>query len=128
MQWYLAVLKKYTVFEGRARRAEYWYFTLFSFLVSIGLIVIDTQIGGYDPKTGFGVLYGLYSLAIVLPSLAVTVRRLHDIDRSGWWFFIILVPILGFFVFLYFMFKQGDAEDNRFGPNPKASPAQQPEV
>ncbi len=122
MQWYLAVLKKYTVFEGRAQRAEYWYFSLFSLLVSVGLILIDTQLGGYDPKTGYGILYALYSLAIVLPSLAVTVRRLHDTDHSGWWFFIMLVPILGAFVFLYFMIKDGSAGDNRFGPNPKTRP------
>jgi len=92
MNYYLDVLKKYAVFSGRARRKEYWFFVLFNVIASILLLVADIIVGTYDPKTQSGVISSLYSLAVLLPSLAVTVRRLHDTDRSGWW---VLLPGIG---------------------------------
>ncbi|NBF01562.1 DUF805 domain-containing protein [Pseudomonas sp. Fl5BN2] len=105
--WYVEVLKKYAVFTGRARRKEYWMFFLINFLIALGIGFIEGFFGGK------GLLSNLYSLAVFLPSLAVAVRRMHDTDHSGWW---ILLP----FVNLYFLVKDGQPGDNRFGPNPKA--------
>ena len=117
MNWYLAVLKKYAVFSGRAQRQEYWMFVLFNILIAIVLAVIDGVIG--SP----GVLSGLYSLAIVIPNIAVFVRRLHDTDRSGWWVLLGLVPIIGGIVLFVFSVLEGDAGDNQYGPDPKAESA-----
>jgi len=95
MDWYVSVWKKYAVFSGRAQRAEYWYFVLFNLLVMIGLMIVDGITGSFRSGAGMGLLSGLYSLAVLLPSLAVSVRRLHDTSRSGWWALIGLVPVLG---------------------------------
>ncbi len=85
MNWYLEVLKKYAVFSGRATRAEYWYFTLFNFLAFFVLAIADSFISGFNPEAGIGLLGGIYSLAVLIPNIAVSVRRLHDTNRSGWW-------------------------------------------
>jgi uncharacterized membrane protein YhaH (DUF805 family) len=114
MNWYLEVLRKYVVFEGRARRKEYWFFVLFNFLIGIVLGIIDAMAG--TPMSP------LYSLAILLPSIAVAVRRLHDTDRSGWWILIGLVPILGVIVLLIFFVTDGTEGTNRFGDDPKLAP------
>lgn len=118
MNWYIEVLKKYAVFSGRAQRAEYWYFILFNFLVSMALILIDSVIG---PLTygGVGLFHSVYALAVLLPSIAVLVRRLHDIGRTGWWFFIGLVPLVGFIVLLVFTVTDSEPGENIYGPNPK---------
>lgn len=114
MSWYLAVLKKYATFSGRARRTEYWMFFLVNLIVSMVLGFVDTVAG-----TAFiGVVY---SLAVLLPSLAVGVRRLHDIGRSGWWLLILLVPVIGVIVLLVFAVRDGDAGANAYGPNPKVT-------
>ena len=89
-------------------------FVLFNFLIGIVLAVVDGVIGT------MGALSGLYSLAILIPSLAVFVRRLHDTDRSGWWIFLSLVPALGIIVLLVFAVLEGSAGENEFGPDPKA--------
>lgn len=89
MNWYIEVLKKYAVFSGRARRKEYWFFILFSTIASIIVTVLDVVIGTYNPVTAVGFLSSLYSLGVLIPTIAVTVRRLHDTDRSGWW---VLMP------------------------------------
>lgn len=119
MQWYLTVLKKYFEFSGRARRAEYWYFTLFNVIFSIVLGVIDAVIAAGN-TSDIGVLGGLYSLALFIPSLAVAVRRLHDTGRSGWWMLMIFIPLIGVIVLLVFMVMNGEASDNEYGPDPKA--------
>jgi uncharacterized membrane protein YhaH (DUF805 family) len=121
MQWYLEVLKKYAVFSGRARRKEYWMFVLFNVIISIVLSVIDQLIGTCNGTTGYGLLSGIYSLAVLLPSLGVAVRRLHDTDRSGWWILIALVPIVGFIILIVFTAMEGTAGDNKHGPDPKAA-------
>lgn len=112
MHWYLDVLKKYVVFEGRARRTEYWVFALINFLISLVLSVIDNSLG-------ITWLSSLYSLAVLLPSLAVMVRRLHDTNRSGWWALIGLIPVIGWIVLLVFMLMDSDPQANQYGPNPK---------
>ena len=114
MDWYLEVLKKYAQFSGRARRMEYWMFALFNMLIAFGLGLIEAIVGGP------GILGMLYSLAVLVPGLAVFVRRLHDTNHSGWWFLIALVPLIGVIVLLIFLIREGDAGANRFGPNPKA--------
>ena len=119
MNWFLAVLKKYAVFSGRAQRAEYWYFVLFYLLISIALAVIDGITGSFDAEAGMGLLGGIFVLAMLIPSLAVSVRRLHDTDRSGWWLLITLVPIVGAIVLLIFTVQDSTPGQNRFGPNPK---------
>ena len=113
MNWYVEVLKKYVVFEGRARRKEYWYFVLISVIISIILRLIDTAIG-------INVLATIYGLAVLLPSLGVAVRRLHDTGRSGWWIFINLIPLVGFIIWLVFMFTDSQVGENKYGPSPKA--------
>ena len=123
MQWYIKCLKNYVTFSGRAQRAEYWYFVLFNLLVGVALSLVDMLLGTYDSGTGNGLLAGIYTLAVFLPGLAVTIRRLHDIDRRGWWVLIIFVPLIGILVLLFFMIKDS-GPDNRFGPNPKGMIAQ----
>jgi len=115
MNWYIDVLKKYAVFTGRARRTEYWMFVLFNILVILVVGFLDNRLG-----TG-GILGVLYSLGVLLPSLGVAIRRLHDTDRSGWWLLICLVPLVGCIILFIFMVLEGTPGDNRFGPNPKAA-------
>ena len=114
MNWYLDVLKKYTVFSGRAQRAEYWYFILFNIIISLVLGFMDGLLG-----TG-GVLGGIYLLAVLLPSIAVGIRRLHDTDRSGWWLLIGLIPLVGL-VLLVFMVLDSTPGENQYGSNPKGA-------
>ena len=110
MGWYFTVLRKYAVLAGRARPKEYWMYMLISAVVVLVLGIINGLMGADVPA-----LPMYYSLAVVLPSLAVTVRRLHDTDRSGWWLVILLVPIVGAIVFLVFMATPGGEMANRFG-------------
>ena len=119
MNWYLEVLNKYAVFGGRATRAEYWYFTLFNFFAFCVLTFTDNVIGTFNADVGFGLLGGVYSLALLIPTFAVSVRRLHDTDRSGWWLLIELIPLIGGLVLLIFMVQDSQPLDNQYGPNPK---------
>lgn len=113
MQWYIKVLKKYNVYQGRARREEYWMFTLFSTLIAIAMSVVDTILGTW-------VLFSsLYSLAIILPATGVAIRRLHDTNRSGWWLLITLVPLIGAIIILIFTIQDSQPGTNQYGPNPK---------
>jgi uncharacterized membrane protein YhaH (DUF805 family) len=118
MNWYLEVLKKYAVFQGRARRMEYWMFTLFNVLITIALMIIGAILG-ISGDGGSNLLSTLYSLAVLLPGLAVSVRRLHDTDRSGWWLLIGLIPLIGAIVLLIFMVQDSQPNENQYGPNPK---------
>jgi len=120
MNWYFAVLKKYAEFSGRAQRMEYWMFVLFNTLILIALGIIE---GAAGAGAGMGPLSLLYSLAVFLPGIAVSVRRLHDTDRSGWWVLISLVPIIGLIAIIILMALDGTPGDNRFGPNPKIAVA-----
>src|SRR5919199_988886 len=123
MSWYLEVLKKYAVFDGRARRKEYWMFFLINVVISVVLIAIDSLIGTFSRQTGVGLLQGIYSLAVLIPSIAVTVRRLHDTGRTGWWILIGLIPFIGGIVLLIFMVLDSEPGTNQYGPNPKAEEA-----
>jgi uncharacterized membrane protein YhaH (DUF805 family) len=119
MSWYLEVLKKYAVFSGRARRMEYWMFVLFNIIIIVVLALIDYLTGTFSPRAGVGLLGGLYSLAVLIPSIAVTVRRLHDTGRTGWWILIGLIPVIGNIVLLIFMVLDSEPGANEYGPNPK---------
>jgi len=113
--WYLKVIKEnYANFEGRARRSEYWYFTLVSVIISIILRIIDSVIGG-----DIGIVGGIYSLAVLVPSIAVGVRRLHDIGKSGWYLFVAFIPIAGAIWLLVLLCKEGDHGPNEYGADPK---------
>lgn len=120
MEWYTGVLKKYVEFSGRARRKEFWMFTLINALISIALSIVDRLIGT-DYANGGGVLNSIYGLAVLLPSLAVGIRRLHDTGRSGWWLLIGLIPCVGIIVLIVFWAQEGAAGQNEHGPDPKAA-------
>lgn len=119
MQWYLKVLRQYADFTGRARRTEYWMFTLVSVVISVVLAVLDTVLGS-SLSGGIGLLSGLYGLAVLLPSLAVGARRLHDIGQTGWWLLIGIIPLIGTIVLIVFFATEGDRQANTYGPDPKA--------
>ncbi len=119
MNWYVDVLRKYAVFSGRARRKEYWFFVLFNLLIVAGLTLVDAFVGTYDPVREVGLLSGLYGIGMILPSLAVGARRLHDSGRTAWWLLIGLVPIIGAIVLLIFFILDSQMGDNEYGPNPK---------
>ncbi len=111
--WYLKVVRdNYANFNGRARRSEYWYFALASALISIFLNIIDYV-------TGLGFLSLIYALAVLLPNLAVTVRRLHDINKSGWFLLIGLIPIIGAIWLIVLFCTEGDYGPNEYGQDPK---------
>ena len=120
MNWYLEVLKKYAVFGGRARRKEYWYFVLFNTLISIALTFIDGVTGSFSSEAGTGLLGGIYGLAVLIPSIAVGVRRLHDTNRSGWWLLISLIPLIGAIVLIVFLASDSKPEENKYGLNLRA--------
>ncbi|WP_157220638.1 DUF805 domain-containing protein [Flavisphingomonas formosensis] len=139
MEWMLLPFRRYAQFSGRSRRKEFWYFTLFVFVVSLILSALDSALGlggsttrefnrtsmgmsAYYGSSG-GLLSGIFSLAALIPSLAVSVRRLHDTDRSGWWLLLMFLPIIGWIILLVFYLTDGSRGTNRFGPDPKETPA-----
>ena len=121
MNWYIEVLKKYTEFSGRSRRKEYWYFALFNVIITIILTMLDTALGTLNELTGYGVFNTAYSLAVLLPSLGVSIRRLHDIGKSGWWLLIGLIPLIGAIILIVFFIKDSQPGENQYGPNPKVA-------
>jgi uncharacterized membrane protein YhaH (DUF805 family) len=122
---------KFVTWQGRATRSEYWWFVLFCFLCQIGAALVDGVLGTAfsipDPNTGeavslfYGWVYLLVALALFLPNLAVLVRRLHDTDHSGWWYWIALVPLIGIIMLLIWLCSRGTAGSNRFGSDPLGS-------
>ena len=121
-----SVFSKYATFSGRASRSEYWYFVLFNVIITIPLFIVGAIIGALLGSgetamvTAFLVGYalvGIYSLAIIIPSIAVAVRRLHDSGKSGWLYLLVLIPYLGGLVIFVFMLLES-APDNQYGPNP----------
>lgn len=111
MNWYVSVLQNYVGFSGRAHRTEYWMF----FLIHI---IVQLVLTGVDAALGLGFLAALYSLAVLLPFLAVGARRLHDTGRSGWWLLIGLIPVIGAIVLLVLFVLEGERETNAYGPPP----------
>lgn len=122
MHWYLKVMRQYFDFTGRARRSEYWYFTLFNFLFSLVSIAFDAFYGFILDipywETTWEFYYPFYALLTLTPALAVTVRRLHDTGHSGWWYLILLLPILGCIWLLILLFTDSEGKDNKWGPSP----------
>lgn len=121
MQWYIAVLKNYAGFDGRARRKEFWWFQLCQAVILLALLIVDITIAtSRSSRPGLGILSGLYALGTFIPALAVEVRRLHDTGRSGWWVLFGLVPLVGPIVLLVFLFQDSQPGGNQYGPSPKA--------
>lgn len=112
MKWYLKVLKNFADFKGRARRQEYWMFVLFNVLISFGLSAIDLALN-------INFLGLIYTLIVIVPSIAVVVRRLHDIGKSGINFLFVLIPIVGAIILLLWLIKEGESGTNKWGANPK---------
>jgi uncharacterized membrane protein YhaH (DUF805 family) len=121
MYWYLQALKKYAVFRGRARRAEYWQFTIANFIISLVLSLFLNLDAGVGVQVALASLAIVYGSAMILPSLAVTVRRLHDTNHSGWSLLIAPVPLIGVIILFVWMVTGSDPDANPYGPNPKAA-------
>ena len=121
MDWYVDVIKKYAVFDGRANLKEYWFFVLFNVIITIVLGIIDRVIGTFSAEAQVGLFGTVYGLAIMLPSVAVGVRRLHDTDRSGWWLLLVFIPCIGVVVLILFLAQEGTSGQNRYGARPPSS-------
>lgn len=121
MNWYLAVLKQYAVFTGRASRSEFWFFALFNFIIAFVIGFVEGLIGlTFD--FGYGPISMLYTLAILLPAIGVSIRRLHDTGRTGWWLLISFIPIIGALVLLVFYVLDSEPGSNQYGENVKGQP------
>ena len=133
MEWMTLPLKRYAQFSGRSQRKEFWMFFLFVVIVSIIASLIDRVLGFGAVHTvagpgrfvttsrSTGPIGGLFALAMLIPGIAVAVRRLHDTDRSGWWLLLSLVPIVGGIIVIVFYCLDGTTGTNRFGPDPKSA-------
>jgi len=114
------ITQRYAKFSGRARRKEYWLFVLANIVLNTLALAIDTA-GSFDQSSDPGLFSSIVILGLLIPSLAVTVRRLHDTNRSGWWVLIIFIPLIGPIFLLVFLCLKSDEGENQFGPNPLAS-------
>ncbi len=124
MNWYLRAIKNYVNFSGRARRKEYWMFFLFNMIFGTVAAIIDRIIGSdiafMGVRLGYGVIGIAYSTFVLIPSLSISFRRLHDIDKSAGWLFIGLIPVVGAIWLFVYSILAGTPGDNRFGADPKA--------
>ena len=109
---------KYASFEGRASRSEYWFFVLFTIVACIAAMVTDSLIGSSIDGEAYGFIYLLTALALFVPSISVGVRRLHDTDRSGWWYWLFLLPLIGGIVLLVWFCQRGSVGENQYGGDP----------
>ena len=122
MNWYLKDLQQNTNFSGRVRRKEYWMFFLFNMIFAFCAAIIDNILGlKFNQDTPYGFLYLVYGLFTFLPGLAVLVRRLHDVGKSGWWYFIVFIPILGAIWLLVLLATDSNPGNNEYGANPKGN-------
>jgi len=120
MEWYLKVVRdNYANFNGRARRQEYWMFVLINFAIAIAIGVISGILTGITESAAFMTIYYLYAIGVFIPSLAVAVRRLHDTNKSGWYYLVALIPIVGAIWLLVLFATEGDTGPNQYGPDPK---------
>ena len=119
MKWYLGVMNPYGNFDGRARRTEYWMFQLFNYLIMFVIILFLGMLNLIENQFVIFSLVIYFFIGVFIPSLSVRVRRLHDINKSGWWVLISLVPYLGSIILLIFMLIEGTTGDNKYGPDPK---------
>ena len=119
MEWYLKVMRdNYANFKGRARRKEYWMFVLINSIISVFCILLDSMLGTVW-SIGYGPIYIGYGLAVFVPGLAVAIRRLHDIGKSGWYYLLFIIPIIGPIWLIILFVTEGEQGDNKYGPNPK---------
>lgn len=118
MEWFLLALKKYAEFNGRSRRKEYWMFYLFTIIVNIPLGVLD-EIADTTFQYGSGVFSSMFSLFTLLPWISLTVRRLHDLNKSGWYLLLIFLPIIGWIWLFVLTVTNGDQGPNKYGADPK---------
>jgi uncharacterized membrane protein YhaH (DUF805 family) len=116
MHWYTDVIRKYAVFNGRAARPEFWWFVLFNLIIAA---VINLVAGIIFGRSSGQVVGDLYSLAVLLPSLGVGIRRLHDTNRTGWWYLLVFIPVIGWIVLVVFLAMASDPGSNNYGPNPQ---------
>lgn len=131
MEWFLIVVRdNYSNFNGRASRKEYWMFYLFYMIFAIFAMVADNILGitftvgegYYAVNIGYGWIYLLFVLALLIPGLAVGIRRLHDVGKSGWWLLISLIPLIGVIWLIVLLATDGTADNNIYGPTLKAAP------
>ena len=115
--WKRVVLERFAQFSGRAGRAEYWWFVLASAIVGIVLALLGRV------TVVFAIVYAVYALAVLIPTIAVSIRRLHDVDRTGWWLLIGLIPLVGAIVLIIFHATAGNPAPNAYGPTPDPLPA-----
>jgi uncharacterized membrane protein YhaH (DUF805 family) len=124
MNHFTAALKKYAVFTGRSSRSEYWYFILFCLLISVMISFVEGFFQGLfgvsSSETQFPILGPAFQLAMLIPSISISVRRLHDISKSGWWLLLDLIPIVGWIIIFCFSVMDSTQGDNIYGPNPKS--------
>lgn len=126
MHWYFDALRKYAAFTGRSRRAEYWVFFVINFVVYLAAAFLDVMAGTFSKEMGVGLASGVYALFVLLPSVSVSVRRLHDTNRSAWWLLLGFVPIIGPLVLFVIYCLEGTPGDNDYGGDPKAEAAEPP--
>ncbi len=130
MEWFIKVLRNYAVFDGRARRKEFWMFVLFNIIIGIVISIIDNILGTTYKVDSFlgantikiGILNSIYSLGLLIPSIAVSIRRLHDLGKSGWYYLLVFIPLIGSIWLIILFATQGNSGENAFGPDPKEDP------
>jgi uncharacterized membrane protein YhaH (DUF805 family) len=120
MRWYLKAFKQYSDFSGRAQRSEYWYFMLFMTVIMLVLVIIDIMLDVFNDIVGLGFFSGIFVLVHFLPAIAVSIRRLHDINRTGWWYLTTSIPFIGIIVYIIIGVLDSK-EDNQYGENPKVN-------
>jgi len=123
IDWATRPLKKYADFSGRAPRAEYWWFYLLMIIGYVIATIIDSTLGLTGSVGPYGIVMAVFALAMLIPSIAAGIRRLHDTDRSGWWLLIGLIPLVGAIVLIVFFVTQGTQGPNKYGDDPYAGGA-----
>ena len=119
MNWYLKCWKQYADFSGRARRKEYWIFSLINYIIIFFLYILQIVMIESTLWLIFPIIFFLYAVAVFIPGLAVNIRRLHDIGKSGWWYLIYLIPIIGAIWLTVLMCLDSEPGENQWGENPK---------
>lgn len=123
MKYYLKALENYATFSGRTSRKEYWMFVLFNVLFAFAAIIIDNNLGtiiqtDFGFSSPYGYVYVLYVSAVLIPGIAISVRRLHDVGKSGWYLLILLIPLIGSIWFVILLLTDSKRGENKYGPNP----------
>jgi uncharacterized membrane protein YhaH (DUF805 family) len=126
MHWYFEALRKYAVFSGRSLRAEYWVFFVVNFVVYLAALFLDIMAGTFSKEMSLGLASGVYALFVLLPSIAVSFRRLHDTNRSAWWLLLAIIPILGPLALFVIYCLEGTPGDNKYGADPSAEDIEPP--